>query len=299
MQIKRKRKGCVEKMEGKVQKIIKEYAILSAGVLLVAIGVYFFKFPNNFSIGGVTGFALLVSSMTNGAISSGNLVMIVNMVLLVIGFFVLGKEFSSKTAYGSILLSLAIKFFEVVCPMDRPFTQEPVLELAFAVALPALGAAILFNCGGSTGGTDIVAMILKKYSSFNIGQALLYTDLLLTLATFLVFDVQTGFLSILGLVLKSLVVDNVIESLNLCKYFTVICENPEPISKFITETLHRSATICDGTGAFTKTPKKIIMTVMTRPEAVMLQKHIKEVEPTAFILITNTSEIIGRGFRGI
>ena len=109
----------------------------------------------------------------------------------------------------------------------------------------------------------------------------------------------TGFLSILGLALKSLVVDNVIESLNLCKYFTVICEHPEPINTFITETLHRSATMCDGTGAFTKTPKKIIMTVMTRPEAVQLQRHIKEVEPTAFILITNTSEIIGRGFRGV
>ena len=286
-------------MKGKVQKIIKEYAILSVGVLLVAIGVHFFKFPNNFSIGGVTGFALLVSSMTNGAVSSGNLVFIVNMILLVIGLFVLGKEFSTKTVYGSTLLSVAIKVFEEIAPMDKPFTQEPVLELAFAVALPALGAAILFNCGGSTGGTDIVAMILKKFTSFNIGSALFCTDLLLTLATFVVFDVQTGFLSILGLALKSLVVDNVIESLNLCKYFTVICEHPEPISKFITETLHRSATICDGTGAFTKTPKKIIMTVMTRPEAVQLQRHIKEVEPTAFILITNTSEIIGRGFRGV
>ena len=286
-------------MKGKAYKIIKEYAILSAGVMLVALGVHFFKFPNNFSIGGVTGFALLVSSLTNGAVSSGNLVFIVNMILLVIGLFVLGNEFSTKTVYGSTLLSLAIKVFEEFFPMDKPFTQEPVLELAFAVALPALGAAILFNCGGSTGGTDIVAMILKKYSSINIGQALFCTDLLLTLATFVVFDVQTGFLSILGLALKSLVVDNVIESLNLCKYFTVICERPEPISKFITETLHRSATICDGTGAFTKTPKKIIMTVMTRPEAVMLQRYIKETEPTAFILITNTSEIIGRGFRGV
>lgn len=274
-----------------------EYIWLTIGVLLVTIGVYFFKFPNNFSIGGVTGIAILFSKLTNGAMSSGTIVLIVNMVLLVIGYFILGKSFGFKTAYGSVLLSLGLKVLEKIYPMNVPFTNEPVLELFFAVLLPAVGAAILFNLGGSTGGTDIIAMILKKYTNSDIGQALFRTDLLLTLATFPLFGMQTGLLSLTGLILKSAVIDNMIESMNLCKYFTVICDDPKPICAFILNTLDRSATVCDAKGAFSDHEKKIILTVMSRAEAIQLQQFIKQSQPDAFILITNTSEIIGRGFR--
>lgn len=110
---------------------------------------------------------------------------------------------------------------------------------------------------------------------------------------------QTGLLSFLGLILKSTVIDSVIEGMNLCKYFTVICENAEPIDDFIVNKLHRSATVCDATGAFSGKKKKIVLTVMTRAQAIQLQRFIKESQPSAFILITNTSEIIGRGFRGL
>lgn len=274
-----------------------EYIWLTIGVLLVVFGVYFFKFPNNFSIGGVTGLAILTSRLTNGMISSGTIVLVVNMVLLVIGYFVLGKSFGFKTAYGSILMSVMLKVLEKIYPMDAPFTSEPVLELFFAVLLPGVGAAILFNLGGSTGGTDIIAMILKKYTSANIGQALFCTDLLLTLATFPLFGMQTGMLALTGLILKSAVIDNMIESMNLCKYFTVICDDPKPICEFILKTLNRSATLYDARGAFTDYEKKVILTVMSRAEAIKLQRYIKQVQPDAFILITNTSEIIGRGFR--
>jgi uncharacterized membrane-anchored protein YitT (DUF2179 family) len=156
---------------------------------------------------------------------------------------------------------------------------------------------MLFNIGASTGGTDIIAMLLRKYSSIDIGRALLITDSLLTLAAFLVFDVTTGMLSILGLFLKSTLVDTVIESLNLNKYFTIICEDPKPICDYILKNIHRSATIYDAKGAFTDKDKKIILTVMSRSQAVQLRKFIKQEDPNAFLLITNTSEIIGRGFR--
>lgn len=280
-----------------MKQIIKEYIILTFGVLCVVVGVYFFKFPNNFAIGGVTGLAMIVSDLLGGAVSSATLVTIVNAVLLVIGLFVLGKEFSLKTIYGSFLLSGSLQLLEFLYPMDAPFTGEPVLELAFAVGFPAIGAAILFNNGGSTGGTDIVAMILKKYSSFDIGQALLISDVILTLLAFPTFGIQTGLLSLLGLILKSTIVDTAIESMNLCKYFTVICDNAEPINRFIVEELHRSATVCDATGAFSGQNKKIVLAVMNRYQAVQLRQFIKKEQPTAFILITNTSEIVGRGFR--
>ena len=276
---------------------IKEYLLITLGVELVVIGVYFFKFPNNFSIGGVTGLAILLSNIIGPAVSSGTIVLIINLILLAVGYLVLGKSFGNRTAYGSLLMSLSLSLLEVVIPMKGPMTQEPMLELAFAVILPAVGAAMLFNIGASTGGTDVIAVLLKKYSNIDIGRSLLYSDLVLTLFAFVVFDIQTGLLSLLGLLLKSTLVDTVIESLNLNKYFTIICEHPKPICEYITKNLHRSATIFDGKGAFSDKERKIILTVMNRSQAVMLRRYIKQVEPEAFILITNTSEIVGRGFR--
>ncbi|MGN6712959.1 Uncharacterized membrane-anchored protein YitT, contains DUF161 and DUF2179 domains [Anaerocolumna jejuensis DSM 15929] len=276
---------------------LKEYLFISAGVELVVIGVYFFKFPNNFSIGGVTGLAILLSSLLGPKISTSTVVFIINMILLVIGYVVIGRSFGNKTAYGTILMSASLSLLEAVYPMKAPLTNEPMLELAFAVLLPAVGAAMLFNIGASTGGTDVIAVILKKYSNIDIGKSLFFSDLILTLASFLIFDVKTGLLSLLGLLIKSTMVDTIIENLNLHKYLTIICENPIPISDFILNTLHRSATISDAQGAFSHQEKKIIFTVMNRSQAVQLRRFIKETEPEAFILITNTSEIIGRGFR--
>ncbi|WP_228352188.1 YitT family protein [Variimorphobacter saccharofermentans] len=276
---------------------IKDYVFITLGVSLVVIGVYFFKFPNNFSIGGVTGVAIILSRLLGPAISSGTIVLVMNLILLLLGYLILGKSFGNRTAYGSILLSVSLRILEVLFPLEKPLTTEPMLELMFAVLLPALGTAILFNIGASTGGTDIIAMILKKYTNIDIGRSLLISDFLFTIMTFLVFDLTTGFFSILGLLLKSTLVDTIIENLNLNKYFTIICENPKPICDYILHNIHRSATIFDAKGAFADKDKKIILAVMNQYQAVHLRKFIKQVDPDAFILITNTSEIIGRGFR--
>lgn len=276
---------------------IKEYLFITLAVELVVIGVYFFKFPNNYSTGGVTGIAIILSKLFGDAISSGTVVLVLNILLLIIGYIFVGKSFGSKTVYGSILMSISIRALELIVPMNTPLTSEPLLELLFAVGIPAVGAAMLFNVGGSTGGTDIIAMILKKYSSIDIGRALFYTDLSLTLTAFLVFDIQTGLLSLLGLLIKSLAIDSMIESMNLHKYFTIVSENPQPISDYILGTLKSSATLCNAEGAFSHKQKTMILTIMNRSQAVQLRRFIKQTEPTAFIFITNTSEIIGRGFR--
>jgi len=286
------------KNQSKKTVIIKEYFYITIGALLVTVGVYYFKFPNNFSIGGVTGVGILLSSVLGGRISSGTIVLVINMALLVLGYIMFGRSFRIKTAYGSLILSVGLKVLEIVNPLEHPLTNEPVIELFFAVALPGIGAAILFNLGSSTGGTDIIAMILKRKTNINIGQALLVTDIILTLLTFPIFGMLTGLLSVAGLFTKSVVVDNIVEALNLCKYLTVICDDAEDICDFIIKKLNRSATIYDAKGAFTNHKKKIVLTVMSRSEALQLQHYIKRNHPEAFILITNTSEIIGRGFRG-
>ena len=273
----------------------RELLLLTGSTLIIAVGVYFFKFPNNFTFGGVTGLAVLLAPLL--PISASTINFIINMILLLLGFLFLGRGFGVKTAYTSMVLSVSLSVMEYLWPLEGPLTNQPMLDLCYAVALPAVGSAILFNIGASSGGTDIVAMILRKYTSFNIGSALLYTDLLVTLCSFFVFDVQTGLFSFVGLTVKSLVIDNVIESINLCKYFNIICDEPEPIIDFIVQKLHRGATVCTAEGAYTHGKKAIIFTALRRPQALALRRYVKSVEPTAFILITNTSEIIGKGFQ--
>lgn len=275
---------------------IKEFILLTVGILIMVVGIYFFKFPNNFSFGGVTGIAIVVSEYL--PISRGVITTIINVALLIIGFLLLGKGFGIKTVYTSLLMSFGLSFLEKVCPMTHPLTDEVILELAFGIFLPAVGSALLFNIGASSGGTDIVAMILKKYTSINIGNALLLTDLIIVAATFFVFDIKTGLLSTLGLFVRSFMIDGVIENINLQKYFTVVCSDPEPICDFITLDLGRSATVCEGIGAFSHDKKYVIYTVMSRAQAVRLRSFIHIQDPSAFILISDTSEIIGKGFRG-
>lgn len=275
----------------------RHFLLLTVSTLIMAAGTYFFKFTNNFTFGGITGLAVLVAK--TGFLSASDFTFIMNMLLLAIGFFVLGRKFTAKTAYCSILLSVSLSVLERACPMTRPLTNEPMLELCFAIALPALGSAILFNIGSSSGGTDIIAMILKKYSSFDIGRALLLTDLLITIAGCFVFDIETGLYSFLGLAIRSFMIDNFIESFNLSKYFNVVCDHPQPVCDFIVHTLKRSATVCHAQGAFSGKDKYIVFTALNRPQAVRLRNYIKETQPEAFILISNTSEIIGKGFHSI
>ena len=275
---------------------LKEYSMLTIATILLVVGVYVFKFPNNFSFGGVTGISVILAKVFH--LSAGTYNFIINVALLVLGFIFLGASFGIKTVYVSLLSSLGLSALEKFFPMSHPLTAQPVLELVFASVLPALSAAILFNMDASGGGTDIIAMILKKYTHFDIGMALFLVDFLITLAAFIVFDPETGLFSFCGLMAKSLVIDSAIENINLCKYFTIICNNPEPICDFIHTELDRSATVYQAQGAYSHQNKSVILTVMRRSQAVELRNFVKKTEPTAFIMITNSSEIIGKGFRG-
>lgn len=275
----------------------KSFLMLTGSVLIIAIGTYFFKFSNRFTFGGITGLAVLIAQ--TGLMSAADFTFITNIALLIVAFLVFGKGFGAMTAYCSILLSVTLSVLERVYPMSTPLTDQPMLELCFAIALPAFGSAVLFNMHASSGGTDIIAMILKKFSNVNIGRALLITDLFITISGLFVFDIKTGLYSFLGLAIRSLLIDNVIESINLHKYFNVVCSKPDPICDYIVNTLHRSATICEAQGAFSGENKYIIFTVLNRVQAVKLRNYIKEHDPQAFILISNTSEIIGKGFHSI
>ena len=276
---------------------LKNFSLLTISTLIMAIGIYFFKFTNNFTFGGITGIAVLVAKFL--PISASDFSFVVNILLLIIGWIVLGKSFAEKTAYSTILLSVSLSLLERIYPMSHPLTNEPLLELIFAILLPALGSAILFNIGASSGGTDVIAMILKKYTSVDIGKGLMISDLIFTLAGFLVFNVKTGLYSLFGLIMRSALIDNFIESFNRSKYFHVVTSNATCICDFIQNDLQRGATIVNATGAFTGDDKYIILTVLSPSQAVKLRNFIKEHDPKAFLLVSNTSEIIGKGFHSV
>lgn len=276
---------------------LKNFSLLTISTLIMAVGIYFFKFTNNFTFGGITGIAVLVAKFL--PISASDFSFVVNILLLIIGWIVLGKSFAEKTAYSTILLSVSLSLLERIYPMSHPLTNEPLLELIFAILLPALGSAILFNIGASSGGTDVIAMILKKYTSVDIGKGLMISDLIFTLAGFLVFNVKTGLYSLFGLIMRSALIDNFIESFNRSKYFHVVTSNATCICDFIQNDLQRGATIVNATGAFTGDDKYIILTVLSPSQAVKLRNFIKEHDPKAFLLLSNTSEIIGKGFHSV
>ena len=284
--------------EGSIMKSkLKNFSLLTISTLIMAVGIYFFKFANNFTFGGITGIAVLVAKFLS--ISASDFSFVVNILLLIIGWIVLGKSFAEKTAYSTILLSVSLSLLERIYPMSHPLTNEPLLELIFAILLPALGSAILFNIGASSGGTDVIAMILKKYTSVDIGKGLMISDLIFTLAGFLVFNVKTGLYSLFGLIMRSALIDNFIESFNRSKYFHVVTSNATCICDFIQNDLQRGATIVNATGAFTGDDKYIILTVLSPSQAVKLRNFIKEHDPKAFLLVSNTSEIIGKGFHSV
>ena len=276
----------------------KQMGWLNLGTLLTAAGVYFFKFPNHFTTGGVSGISIVMAHFIP-TLTTATLNLILNLALLLVGRVFLGRSFGMRTAYSAVVSSLLTLGFEKWIPLSSPMTTQPLMELIFAVALPAVGAAMLFNVDASSGGTDIIAMLVKKYSHLNIGLALGLADLAVALGACFTFGMETGLFSLFGLFLKSYMVDAVMDNLRTYKVFQIVTDNPDPICDFIMKKLHHSATITEGEGCFTHEKRKIIMAVVNRSQAIRLQLFVRANDPHSFITITSSSEIVGKGFRGM
>ena len=276
---------------------LKNFLLMTSGCILLAFGVYFFKIPNGFATGGVTGVATVLAKII--PVTPGVLIWGFNIALMIIGFIFLGRQNGIKTVYCSMFYSAITYLLELLIPLTSPLTDQPFLELVYAMLLTSIGSAMIFNANASSGGTDIVALILKKYTAIDVGKALLIVDFFVAASSFAVFGIKTGLYSLLGLFAKAFIVDAVIENLNTCKYFVVITSEREKISEFIIKNLHHGVTVSTVIGEYTKEEKTMIHTVCKRSEAVKLRSKIKEIDPHAFIIITTSSEIIGRGFRSV
>ena len=292
----------------KILSTLKSISILHFGILLTALGIYFFKTPNGFATGGVSGIAVILHNLLPFNITTGTYMLAINALMLILGIVILGKECGALTIYCTMMISLINWGLEFICPMEViTLTNYPLLELVYAVLLTGIGSAILFKCKASSGGTDIAALILKKYTSMNVGSALLCTDFLIAAATFIKFgvdgeiliDPQTGLFSLLGLFAKVFIIDDIIDSINMCKAFTIITTKPDEINEYIMRDIHHGVTTYPAKGAYTGADKTVIVTVCKRTEALRIRKKVLSIDPHAFIIITKTSEILGKGFRDI
>ena len=285
-------------MNKKIYSELKAYLAITFGTLLLTAGVYFFKIPNGFATGGVSGIGTIFGRVFP-ILTAGQWIMFINILLLGVGFLFLGKMNGIRTVYCSLLFSFMTYLFEEIVPLTAPLTNQPLMELVYAMLLTSAGSAVIFNSMASSGGTDIIALILKKYTSIDVGKALLITDFVIAASSFFVFNIQAGLFSLLGLFAKAFLVDSIIESINSCKYFIVITDKAEEISEFIMQELHHGATITGATGTYTNSEKVMIHTVCKRIEAARLRRQIKQLDPNSFVIITTTSEIVGRGFRAV
>jgi len=278
-------------------KIAKSYLIITVGTLLMTLGVYLFEFPNRFSTGGVSGIAIILGDVVR-FLTPAQIVVILNVFLLIVGFLILGKSFGVKTIYASLLMSVTLNVLEAVYPMTGTLTQQPMLELFFDMILVSLGAALVFNEDGSTGGTDIVAMILKKFTKLNIGKALFAVDCLVILGALAVFGMEIGMFSLFAIAIRMLVVDNAIEGFNASKFFLIVTDREKEITEYILSELERSATVLPGcVGAYTGENRTMIVAVVDKRQAVRLKRKVKEIDSGAFTIIGTSSEIIGDGFK--
>ena len=278
-------------------KKLTYWLILNIGVLMLAVGIYFFQAPNGFAPGGISGVSIILARLLGQAIPQSVLLTAMNVLILIIGVIILGKECGFLTFYCAILYSVESMLLEYFIPLSGPLTDQPLLELIYSVSLTGIGGAIVFKCNASSGGTDIVALILRKYTNLNTGTALLLADLAVAISSIFIYDIKTGLFSLLGLFTKVFLIDDILDSLSMCKAFTIITTKSEEIREYIMTEMKHGATMHKAEGAYSGEEKQVIITVCRHTEALKLRRKVKQIDPESFIIITKTSEIMGKGFR--
>lgn len=280
----------------KIKKnFVKDISLLTLGAFIAAVGDYFFKLPNNFSNGGMTGVSVILGYLIK-TIPAATFVLILNVVFLIIGFIILGKEFGWKTIYCSLMFSGFVQLFQLIIPMTKPFTDDTMLELLFTVIITSVGIAIAFRGGGSTGGTDIIAMIIRKYSKMDISISMFVADFIIAGSAFFLIDQKTGMYSILGLLLKSFIIQGATNAVNRRKGMIIITSKREEITEYIMKEHHRGVTIWKSEGAYTHEEKSVLFTVVNNYQAAVIRTQAKKIDEHVFVTIINSSEIYGKGF---
>ncbi|MDO4633869.1 MAG: YitT family protein [Eubacteriales bacterium] len=270
-----------------MSKQVKEILVMSFATAIIAFAVYFFLIPSHASISSVSGLAMILSNFIPLKISA--ITMILNVVLLIVGFIFCGKDFGFKTVYTSILLPVYLAVFELIFPEFKSFTGSDVLDAAGYVFSVSIGLAILFNMNASSGGIDIVAKLMSKYLHMDLGVAMSFAGMVVALSSATVYDSRTVVISVLGTYLNGIVIDHFVMQQSLKKRVCIVSEHFEEVRKFIIEDIHSGATVYEAIGAYNMETKREIIAVVDKNEYQKLMSWIEKNDPHAFITVYNVS----------
>ncbi len=270
-------------------QVIKEVFILTVAIAIIAAAVYFFMVPSHTSISSVSGLGIVLSNFVPLPLSA--ITMIMNVVLLIIGFFTCGKEFGVKTVYTSIALPVFLGIFEKLFPDSGSITGSQELDVLCYILVVSVGLSILFNRNASSGGLDIVAKIMNKYLHIEIGKAMSFSGMCIALSAALVYDKKTVVLSILGTYFNGIVLDHFIFDHNMKRRVCMITEKEEELRNFILNDLHSGATIYESIGAYNMQKRNEIITIVDKSEYQKLMNFINHEDPNAFITVYTVSDI--------
>ena len=269
--------------------IVKETVILTVAVAIIAAAVYFFLVPSHTSVSSISGLGIVLSNFVPLQLSA--ITMILNVVLLIIGFFTCGREFGVKTVYTSVMLPLFLGLFEIIFPNFGSMTDSQELDVLCYVLVVSVGLSILFNRNASSGGLDIVAKIMNKYLHMELGKAMSLSGMCVALSAALVYDKKTVVLSILGTYFNGIVLDHFIFDNNIKRRVCIITKKEEELRQFIIHDLHSGATIYEAIGAYNMEKRREIITIVDKGEYQKLMKFINQKDPKAFITVYNVSNM--------
>lgn len=273
----------------KIRKTIEEFAIITVGTIIVAIAVFFFMLPSHVSVGSGAALAMVLSNFIPLSVSTITLIM--NVGLLIIGFLLIGPEFGAKTVYCSIVMPLVMGVFEKIFPNFQSITQDPLLDVICYILVVGVGLAILFSKNASSGGLDIVAKIMNKYLRMDLGQAMSASGIIVALSSALCYDSKTVVLSLLGTYFGGMVVDHFIFGINIKRRVCVISNDLEPIVDFVLHELHSGATLNEIIGAYDRTPRMEMVTIVDKNEYKQLMDYVRKIDPKAFVTVYSVSDM--------
>ena len=271
------------------KSILIEINILTIAIAIIAVAVYFFLVPSHTSISSMSGLGIVLSNFVPLPLSA--ITMILNVVLLIIGFFTCGKEFGLKTVYTSVMLPVFLGIFENIFPNTGSITNSQELDVLCYILVVSVGLSILFNRNASSGGLDIVAKIMNKYFHMELGKAMSLSGMCVALSAALVYDKKTVVLSVLGTYFNGIVLDHFIFDHNIKRWVCIITKKEEELRQFIVRDLHSGATIYEAIGAYNMEKRNEIITIVDKGEYQKLMKYINQEDPEAFITVYTVSDM--------
>ncbi|WP_082235046.1 YitT family protein [Halobacillus massiliensis] len=277
-------------------KKLLSFLLINIGALAVAVNVHFFLSPNDLATGGVSGLSIVLNKVFPG-LTLGTLMILLNIVLFIIGIIFLGFQFGAKTIYASFALSFMVWGLETFFPISQPLSNDILIQLIIGQIIAASGMALVFHQGASTGGTDIIAMILNKYFSIDVGKGVLFSDIAIALSSAFLFGPAIGMYAFFGVILNGLVIDYALQQFDDNKEIVIISRRSDEVREFIVKHLGRGATIHHARGAFNKEDKEVITSIMNRKDYTKLKKYMLAIDESAFITVHSMNEILGQNFK--